>query len=97
MKTAQIFCDPVQFPRGAREGLRDWCNKYPLDRHHLHFFGTLTDCASDAAKLKDQIGTVDFEKIALIEPRIESLRKICASSSILSFAWFEHRRCLRAR
>ena len=88
MKTAQIFCDPMQFPRGAGEGLRDWRNKYPLDRNHLHFLSTLTDCTLDAAKLKGQIGTVDFEKIVLIEPRIESLRKICASSSILSFAWF---------
>ncbi|HWX31281.1 MAG TPA: hypothetical protein VNZ53_28065 [Steroidobacteraceae bacterium] len=88
MKTVQFFCYPVQFPRRAGEGLRDRLNKYSLDRHHLHFLRTLADCTSDGAKLKDQIGTVDFENIVLIEPRIESLRKIYTLSSIPSFAWF---------
>ncbi len=88
MKAIQIFRDPVQFPRGAGECLRDRIHEHPLDRHHLHFLRALVDNPSEDAKLQDQAGTVDFENFMLIQPRIENFRKNYTLSSIPRFAWF---------
>jgi hypothetical protein len=66
IKAVQVLREAVQLPGGERQGLGDWLNKHPLDRHHLHFLGSLIDCPSDGAKLKDQIGTVDLENPGVI-------------------------------
>jgi hypothetical protein len=66
IKAVQVFREAVQLPGGARQGLGDWLNKHPLDRHHLHFLGRLIDCPSDGAKLKYEIGTVDLENPGVI-------------------------------
>ena len=66
IKAVQVLREAVQFPRGARQVLGDRLNKHPFDRHHLHFFGSLIDCPSDGAKLKDQIGTIDLENPGVI-------------------------------
>ncbi len=66
VKSVQIFRDPIQLPRGARESLRNRLNKYPLNRDHLHVLCTLIDCASDGAKVKNQIGTIDLENLGVI-------------------------------
>jgi hypothetical protein len=43
IKAVQVLREAVQLPGGARQGLGDWLNKHPLDRHHLHFLSSLVD------------------------------------------------------
>ena len=66
IKAVQVLREAVQLPRGARQRFGDWLNKHPLNRHHLHFLGSLIDCPSDGAKLKDQVGTIDLENPGVI-------------------------------
>jgi hypothetical protein len=66
IEAVQVLREAVQLPGGARQGLGDWLNKHPLNRHHLHFLRSLINCPSDAAKLKDKIGTVDLENLGVI-------------------------------
>ena len=56
----------MQLSRGAGESLRKRLREHSLDRDHLHFLGTLIDCPSNCAKLKDQIGTVDLKNLGVI-------------------------------
>lgn len=87
-KGVQIFCDRVQLPRSTVQGCGDCLNEYPLDRDHLHFFGTLVDRTPDGANLEHQVGTVDLENLMLIQLRFDGLEP----NGTLSNVMFNHDR-----
>jgi hypothetical protein len=92
IKAMQVFREAVQLPRGAGESLRKRLNKYSLDRHHLHFLGTLIDCAPDGAKLMYQIGTVDLENLGVISfQQVEQLIRGFWVNSGASISLINHR------